>query len=164
MTEIPEYCDEYLEMKYPGRLSELGETQLWPALLARLSVETEEEVRAELSARTERLNERKKEHLESLDHSILDALGLSVEEVLSLKREKVRREASGRVRHHITSDMRTVFASFLSSEADGHTYAQAVNRAMRSGHSVTEKSVRRWLTNLIKFGVCTIPPATRRKG
>ena len=162
---IPDYVDEYFAMKNSDAY------QNWLVSLAKVKarffkergITSESELSAFIQRTEQYWRDARRDQIEGADMKILELYNLSVSDLEALKADRARKQAGGKTPNHAAKNRRLVFQSFLESEAMGLSFSQAVNAAVDLGPNPTQRTIRNWLTDLIRLGVCDIPPPSRAK-
>ncbi len=159
---IPDWVDQYFKMRHPDDGNELF-VDIRPIIFEKFGVNNDPELKLEIIKRVMFRNAKKDEYLRSCDQSILDALGTNLAELQSMLNDKRMKSAGGKKRVAIKPDRTKVLESFIESENLGRSFAQAVSAAKQVAPKITEKSIRKWLSQTIQLGLNTTRPATRAK-
>lgn len=162
---IPDYVDEYFAMKnsdaYKNWLVSLAKAKA--QFFEQRGIKSESDLSNFIDEAKQYWSEARRNQIDAADQTILELFNLTVEDLEALKVDKARKRAGGKTPNHAAKNRRLVFQSFLESEANGLSYSQAVNAAAALGANPTPRTIRTWLTDLIRLGVCDIPPSTRTK-
>jgi hypothetical protein len=97
------------------------------------------------------------------DLSILDELGLTLNDVLDLTQEKARRKRAASARPETADREKPKFIEIvIQCEGEGLNFAGTLRR-LSEELKVHERTLRTWLNDLVESPNCDIPPP-RRKG
>lgn len=167
---IPSYIDEYFALKNPDAVALFQATwsQTLDEFFAARGVENNqrEDHVAQMQADWDRI---KQEATNRADKTILEIHGLTVDDIQAMKIEKLRRRAGGATVKPGGAMRPLAFQSFLESEAKGLIYIDAIKAALeatsngRGDPLVNSRTLRTWLTALIKYKVCGIATASKSK-
>lgn len=111
--------------------------------------------------------ERWREHLASFDPGMIEAAGLTVDDLVKRREHRLRRKTDCRETAQASDELVNTFAdSIIRSEAGGLSFSEAVSRALidimeEHGHDMKPETARAWLKDAIKFKVCDIEPPKR---
>ena len=159
---FPSWIDDYAALARPN----FGVTfaKIWQdALYKHLGVDNDMDLERRAHEIVEARKKKKAEWLGSFDLGILDAMGLTLDDLIALNRDRQSRSHGGKKRVAISETRLRVFRSFIESERKGASFAQAVSAARQVAPKVTEKSIRNWLNDTIRLGLNVTKPATRDK-
>ena len=101
-------------------------------------------------------------HYSQYDLTILNELGLSLDDVLDLEEEKRKRNAASRKRPSKEPDVAKFLEIVIQCESEGLNFAQTKRKLVKH-LDVTERTIHTWLNNLRQSPDCDIPPP-RGKG
>ena len=106
--------------------------------------------------------------LEQCDSTMIERLGLTIDDLTDLKVNRSKRQAKGVKRQQAPDEYVETFArSAIESERNGETFADAIRRALQSlsdnhEHDMKASTARAWLKLAIECGAVNIDPP--RKG
>ena len=106
--------------------------------------------------------QRQIDHYSQYDLTILDELGLTLDDVLDLEEEKRKRNAASRKRPSKEPDVAKFLEIVIQCENEGLNFAQTKRKLVKQ-LDVTERTIHTWLNNLRQSPECDIP-APRGKG
>ncbi|WP_147320208.1 hypothetical protein [Rhodobacteraceae bacterium W635] len=106
--------------------------------------------------------QREIDYYSQYDLTILNELGLSLDDVLDLEEEKRKRNAATRKRPSKEPDVAKFLEIVMKCESEGLSFAQTKRKLVKQ-LDVTERTIHTWLDNLRQSPECDIPPP-RGKG
>lgn len=160
---IPSWVDEYAEMSNPGaRVKAWNEIR--DSVLDRLGTPDDQELERLIGEWAAMNKARKDAYLAKLNQDILTVHGITLSDLEAMIADRAAKKKGGAKRVNIAPYRTQVFQSFIESEKQGATFSEAIGSAqMVVGTRVTDRSIRDWLKILIKLGLNSTKPPTRRK-
>ena len=106
-----------------------------------------------------------REYLSQFDTAIIDAAGMTVDDMVSYREQRQNQRAAGKDGgNQANENIINWFAdSAIESEQQGLTFTKAVDKVMSDlgGYQMKKETARNWLKKAIKFGVIEIEPPKR---
>ncbi|MCC5992498.1 MAG: hypothetical protein JJT99_08230 [Rhodobacteraceae bacterium] len=161
-----EAWEEHWKLKEPGKSKQIGEAIAagMRDIFRKNGYDVDELMRTyDEQEHRRRRRQREIEHYSKFDLSILKALDLTLDDVLNLKKEKARRKGAASKRPETADKQKPKFLEIvIQCESEGLNFAQTLRRLTQK-LTVTERTLRTWLSELVESPHCDIPPP-RRKG
>lgn len=152
--------DKHFELKEPIKSKQIGEAlaQGVRDALQSKGVNIEEYLRSyDEKEHRHYWRQRQIDHYNQFDLSILDSLDLTVDDILNLQKEKIRRKAVAAKRPAKEADKERFLSIVIECEKEGLTFAQTKRRLTDEIRTTTEKTIETWLKDLQQSPHCNIP-------